>query len=317
MKRRYFTIPLILAALVLLIFIQSASNRITSPDRARLRDRHYEILAAPAEHGMEITSHTAPDGTPYLLCQGLPATGEKGRTLRGQLQQRQVPLASDPAAILLLHGHGSRRESQLAIAERFCAAGFTCLLPDLPGHGQHPDPTATFGKREVPLLLRLLAHARAKHQIPEKVGLFGLSQGGAIALQLAAADPQQFTAVASLSSFAHLKKVMTTTAERKSPALAALVPAVQLNLRLQHRFDPNEISPARAAQKISIPTFLAHGAKDSFVPATHAQTISNSLPDTTPRSLHIVPHATHGNVLLLGHEIYADLTEFFLLSEPS
>ena len=311
MKPRYVTIPLFLLTLGLLVFVQSASNRITSPERARLHDRHHAILAEPANHGMKIQSLKAPDGTPYLLCEGLNVTGESGRILREQLQARNASLAIEPATLLLLHGHGSRKEHHLAIAERFCAAGFTCVLPDLPGHGEHSDRKATFGKKEVPRLLNLIKDLRLRHDLPERWGVFGLSQGGAIALQLVAADNSQFTSVATVSTFAHLSHTIKSTAERKSPALAALVPMVQLDLKFRHGLPVQEISPARAASRISLPVFVAHGKEDTFIPPANAETIFNNLTHPEKR-LRIIPDAGHGNVLAKGDFIYADLCQFFL-----
>lgn len=316
MKRRHLTIPLLLLLLVLLIFIQTASNRIASPHRAQLEDRHYQFMANPANYGIKITAHTAPDGTPYYLCKSTPKTGKKGHILRQQLSARKVPLSQKNAAILLLHGHGSRKEHHLAIAERFCAAGFTCLIPDLPGHGEHPHQIATFGKKEVPLLIDFTNHVRREHQLPDRIGLFGLSQGGAIALQLAAHSSENYHSVSTISAFADLATTVKHTAARKSPALAALVPVVQLNLAVRHGLALEEISPAQSAAKITIPAFIIHGQDDTFVPPHNAQVIFQNLPKKQ-RRLRLVPDAGHGNVLAEGELIYADLCEFYLKASAS
>ncbi len=315
MKPRYLAIPLLLAVLALLIFIQIASHRITSPQRATLHDSHFEIMAEPANHGMKLSYHTAPDGTPYLLCEGLRTSGKKGLLLRQQLSAKKVQPIPEPAALLLLHGHGSRKEHHLAIAERFCAVGFTCLIPDLPGHGEHPDEKGTFGKKEVPRLRELLTHVHKEHQLPEKIGLFGLSQGGAIALQLAAADHDSFTSVATVSTFADLAQTLESTAHRKSPVLAALLPVIQLDLKLRHQLSVKEISPAQSATKINLPVFVIHGLDDTFIPPSNAETIYRNLSHPEKR-LRFVPQAGHGNVLAKGDLIYAELCEFFLTSQP-
>ena len=311
MKRRYFAIPLLLLALALIILVQTASNRIASPDRALLHDRHYHIMTNPAEHGMKLSAHTAPDGTPYYLCEGTPQIGTKGLLLRQQLSDRKIPLSQKPAALLLLHGHGSRKEHHLAIAERFCAAGFTCIIPDLPGHGEHPHKKATFGKNEVPLLLNFTKQIRQEHLLPEKIGLFGLSQGGAIALQLAAAQSEEFHSVATISTFSNLANTLERTAESKSFALATLVPIVTLDLKLRHGLSPQKISPALAATQVTIPSFIVHGENDTFVPPKNALTIFKNLPPSQ-RKLRLIPKAGHGNVLAKGELIYADLCEFYL-----
>lgn len=311
MKRRYFTIPLLLLVIGFIIFVQSASKRIVSPNRAKLRDAQQAILAEPETHGMKILSDTATDGTPYLLCEGLHVTGKKGRILRTQLSKRGCHPTREHPVLLLLHGHASRKENQLAIAERFCAAGFTCLIPDLPGHGKHPEKIGTFGKTEVPLLLNLVKEARKEHHLSDKVSLFGLSQGGAVALQLAAADEQQFHAVVTISTFANLSKTLSQTAENKSPVLGALFPIVKLNIGWRHDFDLKKISPAQAAKTLSLPVFIAHGLDDTFIPPANAEIIFNNLSHPSKR-LRLVPEAGHANVLAKGELIYADLCEFLL-----
>lgn len=315
MKRRYFAIPLLLLATVLLVFIQIATHRITSPERRRLRDYHSQILADPAAHGLELSSHTASDGTPYLICKPGAFASSKGRLLRKQLAARGLTdLAPKPTALLLLHGHGGRKEDHLPIAERFCAIGYPCILPDLPAHGDSPLAEATFGKSELPLLLELLDGLPRDLAIPHQTALFGISQGGAIALQLAGQERDRFQAVASLSSFANLGDVMAHSAQRRSALHAGLLPAVTLNLNLQHQLRPAEISPERASRAITAPTLVIHGAQDRLVPASHAQRLYRQL-GTTHKKLRMIPDAGHSDVLIKGTEVYADLAEFFLRAE--
>lgn len=315
MKRRYFAIPLLLLATVLLVFIQIATHRITSPERRRLRDYHYQILAEPAAHGLELSSHTASDGTPYLVCKPGAFASPKGRLLRKQLATRGLTdLEPKPTALLLLHGHGGRKEDHLPIAERFCAVGYTCILPDLPAHGDSPLSEATFGKKEIPLLLELLDGIPTDLGVPQQTALFGISQGGAIALQLAGQEQDRIQAVASLSAFANLGEVMAHSAQRRSALHAGLLPAVTLNLNLQHHLQPAKISPEIASRGITAPTLVIHGAQDRLVPASHAQRLYRQL-GTAHKKLRMIPDAGHSDVLIKGAEVYADLAEFFLRAE--
>lgn len=311
MKRRYFTIPLLLLLLALLVFVQTTSNRIVRPERARVSKNHLEILVNPYRYGMKLSSHRSASGMPYLFCDGLPKTGQKGKILRAQLREKGLEISNQPQTIVLLHGHGSRKEHHLPIAERFCAAGFTCLIPDLPGHGDHPAMRASFGKTEVPTLLEFLSEARQRHHLPAELNLFGLSQGGAIALQLAAADQEQFAAVVIISTFARLSKTMEQTAKRKSVALAALLPLVELDLRLRYDLSPKQIAPSKAARIVNLPVFILHGGEDNFVPPEHGKEIFSKLM-SSEKEIRIVPDAGHGNVLAKGELVYADICRFYL-----
>ena len=197
-----------------------ASSRLICPTRRALQDYHQEILAKSREHGMQIRSfvmdHGEWKGTPLLVCEPAmqPGAAEKGNKLRAQLEAERVelkPWGEVIGNLVLLHGHTGRKEDHLPVAERLCAAGFRCILPDLPGHGDHPAPFASFGFREMRLPAEVLdAAARQFRFVPSPAGIFGISQGGAIALQAVAADPRRWAAVAELSSFSALDDVITT-----------------------------------------------------------------------------------------------------------
>src|SRR5207302_9521229 len=126
----------------------------------------------------------------------------KGNKLRSQLQAQGLSVpdwGEVKATLILLHGHSGRKEDHLPVAERLCAVGFRCILIDLPGHGDHPAPFATFGFREAALPGEVLREAARRFAFkPEPAGLFGISQGGAIALQSAARPDEEWFAVAEI-----------------------------------------------------------------------------------------------------------------------
>lgn len=315
MKRRFLAISLLITVIVVLVVVQLAGNRLIAPKRASLTDYHYEILADPGDHGLTITEGTSVEGTPYLLCRPGSRLSGKGRILRQQLQKRG--LTTYPPAnstLLILHGHGGRKEDSLPIAERFCAAGFNCLLPDLPGHGSHPDKIATFGKREVPLLLNFCKETALVHHLRPAFSLLGFSQGGAIALQLAA-HPQSdisIVAVTSFSTFANLAESVNRTA-RQSTLLKTIRPLISLNLSLRYGLDLTEISPAQSASLIHSPTLIVHGDQDRLIPVADGLLIHQNL-GTPSKRLIIIKGAGHSDTLIKGDELYADMSVFFLES---
>ena len=61
------------------------------------------------------------------------------RQLRAQLRTRGLALpvyGNVHGTLILLHARKGRKEDLLPVAERFAAAGFRCLIPDLPAHGE-------------------------------------------------------------------------------------------------------------------------------------------------------------------------------------
>lgn len=316
------------AATLLLVaaaFIGTAiwgSGKLVHPDRRNLQEYHRETEARPDRFGLKIESYTGPGSTPCLLLTPSTSPGEakKGNQVRDLLSRRGLtvaPWGEVRGTLFLLHGYRGRKEDYFPIAERFCAAGFRCIVIDLPGHGDNPAPTATFGRSEVALVEAVLDDAAARfHFPPQRCGLFGLSQGGAIALQAAAHAGDRWSAIASVSAFASLDQPVRSTANAISPLLSKITPfttsACACGVRCRVGFFPSDIRPASAAASIHIPAFIAHGEQDNFIPVTAGEAIFKSLPGPD-KTFRRVPGAGHHNVLSTGsHELYADLCAFFL-----
>ena len=256
-----------------------------------------------------------------MLCEPSAApNGKKSLALREELQRRSAPLSpwgEIRGTILLLHGHKGCKEDHLPICERFCAAGFRCICIDLPGHGQHPLPYATFGFTEVSMLKNLWQEFLSDHpEATQPLFLFGVSQGGAIALQAAAHSDWSIHAVASVCSFTSLDQPIDASADYLPSVLSDTKPlttrACAMGIYCRTGFFPSQISPLQAAQQITCPVFICHGKDDSFIPMHSAELLYQAVPHKQ-KSLHLIPNAGHHNVLSVGSTaLYADLCEFFL-----
>ncbi len=325
--RRYFIRLLLFAGIPgLLLFGATGwygSERLLSPARRPLQDYHLEIMGEPARFGLEIRPFTGPDSTPCLLVEPASSPGEakKSRILRSELARRGIsapPWGTRLGTVILLYGHSGRKEDHLPICERFCAAGFRCILMDIPGQGDHPARHATFGLTEAPLAGRVLADAAGKFSFdPSPACLFGVSQGGAIAIQAAAGSPAAWKAVASVATFSSLDRPVLRSAEEMTPAslhfccpLAAA--SVACGTRLRAGFWPADIRPVDAAAKLHMPVFIAHGDRDPYIGIDQARAIFAAIPGGR-KTFRTVHGADHNRVLSTGsHELYADLCQFFL-----
>ncbi|MCF7674526.1 MAG: lysophospholipase [Akkermansiaceae bacterium] len=294
--------------------------KLASPTRRPLQDYHREYLAHSAAHGLKIEPFTTADGTPCLACTPDPTghLGERGTKIRNQLATRGFALRSPGqivGTLVLLHGRNGRKEDYLPIAERFCAAGFRCLIPDLPAHGEHPTATTTYGVREAGLPARVLAEASLKFAFdPQPAGLMGMSMGGSVAVHAAALPDAPWRALVVISSFDSLPAVMTGQATRRAgrllgPPWAAAAAAV---FRLRTGLSVDAIRPDRQAAAIRIPTFIAHGTADSIVPHDSGRSLFDSLPPATTKQWTEVPGADHHNVFITDFPIYADTAAWLL-----
>lgn len=313
----------LLVAVTFSVMCWLAASRLICPTRRTVQDYHRELIDQPAAHGLQIRAFTltgdeSVKNTPCLLCEPIasPGIATKGNTLRSQLSADGLPLrpwGEIIGTLVLLHGHNGCKEDHLPVAERLCAAGFRCILIDLPGHGANPRPFASFGFRETHLPAAALDQASQQfHFLPQPAGLFGISQGGAIVLQAASADPQRWKAVAELSSFAELDAVITNQAHRwfgpfQSPARAI----VSRLVKWRAGFEPATIRPIDAAIKLTtMPVLIGHGDADTFVTPDHAKRLFDATPSTSKQFL-TISAANHHNVLITAQPVYATLAKFF------
>lgn len=325
---RFLTLPG-LALLVLLGFIGwRGAGHLVSPQRRALQDYHREILGEPDEFGLHIEPFTGAGDTPCLLVTASPHPGiaKKSHILRDELTRRGIslpPWGSRIGTVVLLYGHAGRKEDHLPICERFCAAGFRCLLMDIPGQGDHPQPVGTFGLREGTLVEQVLAGAAGQFGFKGSPAcLFGVSQGGAIALQTAARAPAKWRAVASIATFSSLDlPVLRSAEEMTPPSLHFCCPAAAFSVscatRLRAGFWPSDIRPVDAAEKLHLPVFIGHGDLDPYIGIDQARRIFAAVPDRR-KTFRVVAGADHNHVLSMGsHALYADVCEFFLAASSN
>ena len=155
------------------------------PPRKPVPSSTNEVLAWSGAGGLRVMRNVTESGVPYLLCtpDGVAGPSRRGQILRAQLSTAGVPpgkFGEVRGTLVLLHGWGMRKENLLVTAERFCAVGFRCLIPDLPGHGENPRAAASFGQRPDDRTLPrdvLESAARHDHFDPRPAALWGLSMG--------------------------------------------------------------------------------------------------------------------------------------------
>ena len=169
-----------------------------------------------------------------------------------------------------------------------------------------------------PFAEAVLADASRQFSFPPAPAcLFGVSQGGAIALQTAARSPAKWKAVASVATFASLDRPVLRAAENLLPEplrfcspLAAF--SVGCGTRLRAGFWPADIRPVDAAGKLNQPVFIGHGDRDESIGIDQARDIFAAIPGGR-KKFRVVAGADHNHVLSKGsHALYADLCQFFL-----
>jgi pimeloyl-ACP methyl ester carboxylesterase len=295
-----------------------AGNELASPGRRPLQDYHREFLADPAAHGVTVQPFTATDGTPCLLMEPLSdgRLGQRGAKIREQLQDLALPPPGQViGTLVLVHGRKGRKEDYLLIGERLCAAGFRCLLPDMPAHGEHPAEFITFGLKEAGLPASLLADATQRFQLPpQPAGLLGMSMGGAVSMHAAALPNRPWKALVIISSFDRLETaIQKNVSDRVGTLLGSLWRhAAGRSYEWKTGLPLNRILSDLPAAILTLPTLITHGTADRVIPLESGRRLYDALPEGLEKQWIEVPGADHHNVLITDFPIYATIARWML-----
>ncbi len=325
MKKRWKLsrgLGLIVPVVAYVAFVWIAAGWLVTPPRKPLQPYHREWIEHAQDHGFRLSSGATAAGVPYLLCEPDAAAGpsERGRTLRRQLSAHGVPVSpfgKVRGTLVILHGRGMRKEDCLLIAERFCAAGFRCLLPDLPAHGENPETRLHFGaareERELPR--QVLASASARFGFPSRpAALWGMSMGGAFAIEAAAERPRQWASLVVVSSFDELKPVIDLEARRM---LGGFAPATDLGLACafycRGGYSLATMRPVEKAAKLSMPVMIVHGTNDPLIKLERGERLYQAVPHEHKSWLQVAG-ARHGDVLTTPQPVFCEMAAWLIRS---
>jgi uncharacterized protein len=233
-------------------------------------------------------------------------TSSDGIRLSGWWFERRGAAAS----ILLCHGHGSNKLTNLWLAGDLYAR-FNVLLLDVRGHGESEGRHASVGFLE---RLDILAAVDWLADQGASIGVLGISMGGAAVIH-AAAESERIAAVVADSSFARLRgPVYEAICARGYPRRAAGVLAWSVcrvapwlgTPRGRQWRDPVDVV-GRIAPR---PLLLIHGEADDFIRISHANDLLSRARD--PKELWVLPEAGHARAAEIDPAAYvARLLDFF------
>jgi alpha-beta hydrolase superfamily lysophospholipase len=239
------------------------------------------IVTALAVISCGVTTRLVSEAIVQPARKGVGATVPDGLTARTFVLPDQVeirawevrPSGRPQAAMLVLHGISDSKASQVETLRFLARRGLLAMAPDFRAHGDSGGRFATYGHREkhdISLLRRAI-----ENEFPGiRVGLWGTSYGGAVALQAMAAD-KQFDFAIIESTFADLREVA-----RRQVTMRTTLPVSDLGPYFINEagklasFDPGEISPERAMERIQAPVLHLHGDADDLIPIDQGEKIA-------------------------------------------
>jgi fermentation-respiration switch protein FrsA (DUF1100 family) len=227
----------------------------------------------------------------HLAFENTSFTTRDGLTLRGWF----IPAPNPQGTIVVCHGYTGECSPDLQYAPLLYQNGYNTLYFDFRGHGLSDGAYTSLVYFERFDLLTALDFLKVRGI--ERVALFGLSMGGAIALSTAPLSPM-VVGVISDCTFAELWRVVERSAEKRGvPAgLAPLIGwLIVLAASLRLRANLFSADPIRRVGRIAPrPILLMHAANDDAAPVAEAHRLFNAARE--PKELWIVPNAAHREI---------------------
>jgi pimeloyl-ACP methyl ester carboxylesterase len=182
-----------------------------------------------------------------------------------QLHGWWIPSEKSSRTIIFLHGFNGSMDPDLKYASRFVRDGFNVLMFDFRNHGRSEGKTTSLGAGEVLDAEAAIHYARTRGS--EKIGLFGFSMGGRVALLTAARD-NKIAAIVSDGgpvrfSTAIIKGLKNKGIPRGIRQVFTLMIQFGASFRSGNNLftnDPVRIKPGQ----LIVPTLLIHGENDPF-----------------------------------------------------
>ena len=269
------------AVLVLSVTVAGAAN-VTKNEAHKLltnpRASRYTSDQTPADRG--------------LVFEDLSATSSDGTVLRGWF----IP-ADGPRLILVQHGYKDRLQSMLTLAELLHRHGYQVMLMCVRAHDRSDGDRIFMGQREIPDMETWASIAEAKPGVDrEKVGMFGVSMGGSLAIQYTASHHDVKALVAD-SAFSSLEDTIDTSVKFFTglPSFP-FGPMIRFWAEREGGFDPRAVDAKKWIANVSPrPVLIMQGGADEVVSASSGQRLFDVARE--PKEFWFEPAVGHGKFL--------------------
>jgi pimeloyl-ACP methyl ester carboxylesterase len=205
----------------------------------------------------------------------------QGQKLQCSMWEHMSPLAPAVPCVIYLHGNSSSRVEALGQLTTVLRMGCSYLAFDTAGSGMSDGNYVSLGYFEREDLASVIEHLREAGKT-STIALWGRSMGAATALLHAERDPS-IAAMVLDSAFADLVMLAQDMVE-KGRGQGLFAPGFVISLALRWirqsvqkraKFDINDLSPIKHADKCYIPAQFVAGEQDDFIHPDHSHKIYN------------------------------------------
>jgi fermentation-respiration switch protein FrsA (DUF1100 family) len=208
-----------------------------------------------------------------------------------------VPAEGATHTVVLFHGNAGNLTDRIEKLALLHSLNVSVCAIDYRGYGRsegRPGEAGLYADADA-------AYDYLCHELgvePESIVLYGVSLGGAVAVDLACRKP--VGAVILESTF-------TSAKDMARKALPFLPPELYLRTKLDS---------AGKIEGINAPLLLMHGTRDSTVPIEHARRLYEEA--SQPKTLVEIPGAAHNDMFVVAEQVYTRSLKEFLgqLREP-
>lgn len=217
------------------------------------------------------------------------------------------------ATIILLHGYGHSKAQLLPQAKILHDAGFSVFLFDFRGSGESGGDFITFGEEETRDLAGAVRYLHTRKDVDhQRLGIFGFSMGGSVAL-LKGSELPEVKAFVVDSSYAEFRSLIEGNFREYLGRMPffPLGTLVLYIIKVRTGAYLHELRPWQAAKKLThAPLLIIHGTKDATVPVWDAMRVQAST--QSPTELMLVQGASHTTTYTSSREPYRrKLVDFF------
>jgi fermentation-respiration switch protein FrsA (DUF1100 family) len=215
-----------------------------------------------------------------------------------------IPNNKTKATIIVMHGYPADKANLLPTAE-FLSKDFNVFLFDFRSFGKSEGKYTTAGYLEKNDLLGAIEYLE-KEKNTTKIGLYGFSLGGAVALMT---NHKNVKAIVTDSAYAKLIHMLEHTYRIFFIFKYPLVYLTKLYGILFLKVNVDDASPVDNIKNLKIPILIIHAEKDSQIPVGEAYLLHDA---NKKAEFWIVENAEHGMTHSINPEKYEKkILEFF------
>ena len=223
-----------------------------------------------------------------------------------------IPNPSSDKTIILMHGWGMNRSDVFKNTYFLHDLGYNLMYFDFRALGESGGTVSSIGYLEVKDLQAAIQFLKDTRPFAcEKIGLYGLSMGGMVAICEAAQNPKIKCVVAEASYYSFRRVVSRWAWVHNKVPYFPLMPIVLHYMRRNLAANPERYSPKYNIPKIAPrPVFIIHGRYDNLVPAAQAKMLFKCAGE--PKEIWLVPGAKHNKCAEVGgYEYKQRLADFY------